>query len=97
MPDCPPFRLYIGDQLPQLLPIIFEQMRQRGAQVSGGDAGTFTISLSLGMSLRGRYEISGKSLLIQLDARPFALSCGAIESKLQDFLLDAKAILKSRS
>lgn len=96
MPDCAPFRIYVGDLRPQLIPIMLREMASRGAHVSGNDtAGAFSIPLPIGGIIRGRFEVQGKSIAVQIDQRPAAVSCGTIESKLQDFILDAKAILKN--
>lgn len=96
VPDCAPFRIYVGDLRPQLIPVMLREMSARGAQVSGDEtAGSFSIPLPIGGSIRGRFEMQGKSIAVQIDQRPAAVSCGTIESKLQDFILDAKAILKN--
>ena len=96
MPDCSPFQLYVGESLEALTPLLLAEMRRRGATVSGtGDSGAFTIPLPIGGSIRGTYRVAGKSLAVEIKSRPTMVSCGMIESKLQDFILDTKAIMKS--
>ncbi|MCA9057841.1 MAG: hypothetical protein KDA85_05055 [Planctomycetaceae bacterium] len=97
MSDCVPFHLYIGDRLPDLVPILLAEMKQRGVQVTGTDqSGTFSIALPIGGSVSGSFEVSGKSLAIHITSRPLVVSCGTIESKLQNFILDAKVALKNQ-
>lgn len=98
MSDCVPFRLYVGEQLPALVPILQAEMKRRGASVSGDDtSGRFSIALPIGGSISGSFCVDGKSLAVEIQSRPAAISCGMIESKMQDFILDAKAILKNQS
>lgn len=98
MPDCVPFRLYVGDTIQDVLSIMVGEMQRRGFQVSAAhDAGTFSIPLPVGGIICGSYTIAGKSLAISVTQRPEILSCGTIESKLQDLILDARAELKNRN
>lgn len=97
MTDCAPFRIYIGENTTAVVAELREQLRKWGASVSGTDeSGTFAAAVPGGGSLGGSYQASGKSLEITISARPDALTCGTIESKMQDFILDAKAVLKNR-
>ena len=96
MPDCTPFRIYVGDSITELMPIVMEEMKRHGASVSGGgDSGTFSVALPVGGYVTGTYRVDGKSVAIEIESRPAAVSCGTLESKLQDFVLDAKAILRN--
>ena len=98
MSDCVPFRLYVGEQLPLLVPILQAAMKSRGTSVSGDDnSGRFSIALPIGGSISGSFRVDGKSLAVEIQSRPAAISCGLIESKMQDFILDAKAILRNQS
>ena len=97
MPDCTPFRLYIGDNIVEVVAIMLGEMQQRGVQATGTpEAGTFSIPLPIGGTIAGSYSIAGKSLAVSIGRRPETVSCGTIESKLQDYILDAKAELKNR-
>jgi hypothetical protein len=97
MPDCVPFRLYVGDNIAEIVAVMIGEMQRRGVQASGtAEAGTFSIPLPIGGTIAGSYSIAGKSLAVSIAQRPDAVSCGTIESKLQDFILDAKAELKNR-
>ena len=98
MADCPPFRLFVGDQLPDIIQLVYSEMGRQGARVSGNEqGGTFSIALPIGGSLAGSFEVSGKSLVVNVGSRPALLSCGKIETKMQDLILDAKAELRSRN
>jgi hypothetical protein len=97
MPDCVPFQLYIGEAIREVAAVMQSEMQRHGAQASGtAEAGTFTIPTPVG-TIAGSYSIVGKSLAVTVAQRPEAVSCGTIESKLQDFILDAKAELKNRN
>lgn len=97
MPDCVPFRLYVGDSVQALASIMITEMQRLGFQASGTpDSGAFAIPLPMGGTITGSYTIAGKSLAVTITQRPDAVSCGTIESKLQDLILDAKAELKNR-
>jgi hypothetical protein len=97
MPDCVPFRLYIGEAIHEVVAVMRSEMQSRGAQASGtAEAGTFTIPTPVG-TIAGSYSVAGKSLAVTIAQRPEAVSCGTIESKLQDFILDAKAELKNKN
>ncbi|MBI1349239.1 hypothetical protein GC163_23465 [bacterium] len=96
MPDCVPFRLYVGEQVAAVIPILLNGLRHRGGTVTWTDqAGTFSLSLPIGGAITGSFAITGKSLTITITQRPMLVSCGTLESKLQDFILDAKAELKN--
>lgn len=96
MPDCVPFRLHVGDNILEVVAVMRSEMQRRGAQASGtAEAGTFSIPTPVG-TIAGSYSIAGKSLAVSITQRPEAVSCGTIESKLQDFILDAGTELKSR-
>lgn len=94
MADCVPFRLYVGEQIHAVMAVLLEELPRRGVSLSAD--GGFAIALPIGGSLRGSIATSGNSLLVTIHERPPIVSCGMIESKLQDFLLDAKAVLKQR-
>jgi len=97
MPDCVPFRLYVGEQVSAVVPILLMGLQQRGGTVSVSDQmGTFSLPLPIGGAIIGSFAIAGKSLVITITQRPMLVSCGTLESKLQDFILDAKAELKNR-
>ncbi len=97
MPDCVPFRLYVGDNVQTVVSVMVGEMQRRGIQVAGaGDSGSFSIPLPIGGTISGSYSIVGKSLAVTVTQRPEGVSCGTIESKLQDLILDAKAELKNR-
>ena len=75
---------------------MLEEMARRGVQLTGtADSGTFQISVPALGTIRGNFQISGKSLAIEILSRPMLIGCGKIESKIQDFILDAKAIIRS--
>jgi len=97
MPDCAPFRLYIGDDLAEVVKVVGVEIRRAGGSF-GGDAGSgsFSVPLPAGGALAGRFTVKGKSVAIDIRSRPAGVSCGTIESKLQDYILDAKAYLKNR-
>ncbi len=96
MPDCAPSRLYVGDRVADIVPILMEELRANGAQVSGSaGSGQLSISTPVG-SIKGGWTIDGKSLAIEVSQRPSAVSCGQIESRLQDAILDATNVLRLR-
>lgn len=75
----------------------FDGMRQRGVMVTETEqAGTFAWPLPIGGTINGSVANTGQSLAITITQRPMFVSCGTPESKLQDFILDAKAELKNR-
>lgn len=97
MADCVPFRLYVGDDLPDIIQLMYSEMARQGASVSGDErGGKFAVSLPIGGSLRGSFQVDGKSLVVAVDQRPKLLSCSKVETKMQDLILDAKAILRNR-
>lgn len=97
MADCIPFRLYVGDRIADVVPLLMDELRQKGASVSGtAAAGNLVVNLPVGGSIRGSWKIDGKSLAIEIPQRPSIVSCGQIESKLMDAVLDAKNVLKQR-
>ena len=97
MPNCVPFRLYIGDNINDVVAIMNTEMQRRGFTASStGQGGSFSIPLPIGGTISGSYEVVGKSITVSISQRPFVVSCGMIESKLQDLILDAKAELKTR-
>lgn len=96
MSDCVPFRLYVGEQVAAVVPILLNGLRQRGGTVTGTDqTGTFSLPLPIVGAITGSFAITGKSLAITITQRPMLVSCGTLESKLQDFILAAKAELKN--
>lgn len=97
MADCAPCRLYVGDQIAEVVSVMVEEMAQRGVQVAGGlEGGTFLIAIPTMGTIRGTFHISGQSLAVEILSRPPSVGCGTIESKIQDFILDAKAVVKHR-
>lgn len=97
MPDCVPFLLYIGDQVEAIVTDLRSEVVRHGGSVSGEvAAGMLNIALPIGGSISGSYRIEGKSIRVSIQNRPAFVSCGTIESKLQDLVLDAKARLKNR-
>lgn len=95
MPDCVPFRLYVGDDILQIVPLLLGEINRRGGSTSGSTgAGTISIATPLG-AVRGSFRVDGKSLAVEISTRPSAISCGALESKLQDHILDAKTTLRN--
>ncbi len=95
--DCVPCRLYVGDQIAEVVSVMIEEMAQRGVHVAGGaQGGTFSMSIPAIGAIRGTFKVAGQSLAIQILARPSSVGCGTIESKIQDFILDAKAVVKNR-
>ena len=94
MADCAPFTLYIGDQFDEVVRHLQSELRRAGGRVSG-DASSGSISIAVpNGTIRGRYSVSGKSVMVTIISRPAMVSCGVIESKLQDIILDAKAWLR---
>lgn len=97
MIDNTPFRLAVGDNIRDVVAIMIGEMQRRGIQVSGtSDTGNFSIPVPGGNVLAGSFAVAGNSLVVAIAQRPEAVSVGMIESKLQDFILDAKAELKNR-
>lgn len=97
MPDCVPFLLYVGDQIEAIVADLRSEVVRHGGSTSGElPAGVLSIALPMGGSLSGSYRIEGKSIRVSINSRPAFVSCGTIESKLQDLILDAKARLKNR-
>jgi hypothetical protein len=97
MADCVAFRIYVGDTIAAVMTVLIDEMRRRGLSVAGSaESGSFTISLPVGGSISGTYAVTGKSITVAVSQRPESISCGTIESKLQDIVLDAKAVLKNR-
>lgn len=95
MSNCPAFRVYLGDKAADLMPLLRGEMHRKGATISGSDtAGTFHISTPVG-AIAAKYELSGKSVLVTVTSKPMVVSCGQIQDKLTDGVLDAKATLKS--
>ena len=98
MPDCPQFKLYVGDEITSVIAVLHDELKRRGGSLSGDEQrGTFSIPLPIGGAVGGTYEISGASISIAISNRPDSISCGTIESKMQDFVLDAKATLKGQA
>ena len=98
MPDCAPFRIYVGDNIHSVLSVLILEMQRRGFQASGTvESGTFAIPLPIGGTVSGSFAISGKSLAVSVIQRPDVVTCGMIESKLQDLILDAKAELQNHA
>ncbi|MEI8383168.1 MAG: hypothetical protein WCJ09_23820 [Planctomycetota bacterium] len=90
------FRLAVGDNVRDVVVIMIGEMQRRGIQVSEiSGTGTFSIPVPNGV-IAGSFAIAGNSLVVSIAQRPEAVSDGMIESKLQDFILDAKAELKNR-
>lgn len=97
MPDCAPCRLYVGEHLAEVVSVMIEEMARRGVQVAvTADGGSFSIAIPAIGSIRGKFQVSGQSLLVEIQSRPSDVGCGTIESKIQDLILDAKAVVKNR-
>ncbi len=97
MVDNTPFRLTVGDNVRDVVAIMIGEMQRRRIQVSGtSDTGNFSIPIPGGSVIAGSFAVAGSSLVVSIAQRPGAVSVGMIESKLQDFILDAKAELKNR-
>lgn len=97
MPDCAPFRLYVGDQIAEVIRVVRSEMKQHGVSSTGTDqSGSFSIPVPGGV-IRAGYVVDGKSLEVTVRSRPESLTCGTIESKMQDAILDAKNVLKRES
>jgi hypothetical protein len=95
MPDCPSFRLYVGDNVAAVVADLYRDLQRQGGSASLiGDAGSFALPLPIGGSIQGNFSIDGTSVKVSIASRPAAVSCGIIESKLQDMILDAKVRLK---
>jgi len=78
-----------------VIPLLISELKRAGANVaSSGASGSLTINLPIGGSIRGSWKIDGKSIAVEIKQRPSIVSCGQIESKLQDAILDAKNVLK---
>ena len=96
MADCAPTRLYVGDRIADIVPVLMDELRANGASVSGSaSSGQLSISTPVG-TVKGSWTIDGRSLAFEVSQRPSAVSCGQIESKLQDAILDAKNVLRQR-
>lgn len=93
MPDCVPFSLYVGEQVEAIVAELRGELVRQGGSASGG---TLSIALPIGGSISGSYQIEGKSIRVSIQNRPSFVTCGTIESKLQDLILDAKVRLKNR-
>lgn len=94
MADCAPFTLYIGDNIDGVVAVLRTELQQVGGRVSG-DASSGSVSITVpGGVVRGRYSVTGKSITVTISSRPAIVSCGMIESKMQDITLDAKAQLR---
>lgn len=73
-----------------------DELRANGALMSGSASyGQLSIRTPVG-SIKGVWKIDRESLAIEITQRPAAVSCGQIESKLQDAILDAKNVLRQR-
>lgn len=97
MIDNVPFRLAVGDNVRDVVVVMIGEMQRRGIQVSEtSGTGTFSIPVPNSGVIAGSFAIAGNSLVVTIAQRPEAVSDGMIESKLQDFILDAKAELKNR-
>ncbi len=97
MSKCQPFRIYLGDKAAELMPLLRSEMGRVGAPVSGNDvSGSFSLGTPVGL-LAAEYELRGKSVLVTVTSKPAAVSCGKIQDKLTDSVLDAKAMLRNRS
>ncbi len=97
MADCAPCRLYVGDEIAEVLSVMVEEMQRRGVQVSVGVlGGCFSIAIPVLGTIRGTFKVSGQSLAVEIQSRPSDVGCGTIEGKIQDFILDAKAEVKNR-
>lgn len=98
MSDCGPFRIYVGENIQEVVSVLILEMQRRGFQVSGTvESGAFSIPLPIGGTVSGSFALSGKSLAVSVTQRPDVVTCGTIESKLQDLILDAKAELQNRN
>ena len=96
MSACPPFRIFLGEQYGELMPLILSEMKRNGASISESDSsGEFRVSTPVG-AISARYRLDGNSVEVTVTAKPFAVSCGQIQDKMTDRVLDAKAMLRSK-
>jgi hypothetical protein len=87
----------VGAQVAEVISVMVEEKVQRGVQVAGSaEGGTFSISIPAIGAVRGTFNVAGQSLAIEILGRPSSVGCGTIEPKIQDFILDAKAVVKNR-
>ena len=93
MADCVPFQLFVGADVEAIVELLrVELVRARGScRVGSGD---FAIPTPIG-TISGCYAIEGKALTVHIRSRPSSVSCGTIESKMQDYILDAKAAFRN--
>lgn len=97
MGDCTAFRLFVGEQLPDLMPVLLAEIQKHGGTCSGTlQNGSISISVPLGGVISGAFQTSERTLIIEIHSRPGFISCGTIESKLQDLILDAKLLLRRK-
>lgn len=98
MGDCTTFRLFVGEQLPDLMPLLIAEIQKHGGTCTGTQqAGSISISVPLGGTIAGAFQISGRSLVIEIHSRPGFITCGTIESKLQDLILDVKLSMRRKA
>jgi len=98
MADDAPIKMFVGENISGIVMELLQQLRQRGASASGtNQAGSFSATVPGAGMISGSYAAAGQSLEISLHNRPENISWSTIEAKLQDFVLDAKAVAKNRA
>ncbi len=91
MQDCLPFNVFIGDSAAAVLTYLRAELARRGGSATGdASGGDFAIPLPIGGSILGSYVAKGSSVAITISHRPAVVSCGMIEAKVHDIILDAK-------
>lgn len=97
MKDCLPFRIYVGERIDEVVELLKVELQRRKVSVNARDgSGDFLFSISAAGQLSGSYQVDGKSLAIEIHQRPGLVSCGTIEAKMHDIVLDAKTMLPKR-
>lgn len=73
-----------------LVETIREHVSRAGGSFTGSASeGSFVLSTPIG-SFRGTYAVSGQTLVLEVHNRPFFVPCSAIETKLAEYIRNAR-------
>lgn len=73
-----------------LLEAIRSRVSAAGGELTGSSSeGAFFLGSPAG-DFRGRYEISGQTILLEVTEKPFFVPCGMIEARLAAFVKDTR-------
>lgn len=89
MPPCR-FEFPFPGRADVLVETIQRHVARAGGSFDGSAAeGTFALSTPIG-KFRGTYVVSGQTIVLEVRDRPFFVPCSAIETKLGEYIRDAR-------